>query len=36
MVSSVSTLAGFNVLTDGTGANFGMNLISLKNWDKRK
>jgi HAE1 family hydrophobic/amphiphilic exporter-1 len=36
MVSSVSTLAGFNVLTDGTGANFGMNLISLKNWDQRK
>lgn len=36
MVSSVSTLAGFNVLTDGTGANFGMNLISLKNWNERK
>ena len=35
-VSSVSSLAGFNVLTDGTGANFGMNLISLKNWDQRK
>ena len=35
MVASVSTLAGFNVLTDGTGANFGMNLISLKNWDER-
>ena len=36
MVSSVSTLTGFNVLTDGTGANFGMNLISLKNWNERK
>ena len=36
MVASVSTLAGFNVLTDGTGANFGMSLISLKNWDERK
>jgi len=36
MVASVSTLAGFNILTDGTGANFGMNLISLKNWDQRK
>jgi HAE1 family hydrophobic/amphiphilic exporter-1 len=36
MISSVSTLAGFNILTDGTGANFGMNLISLKNWDQRK
>lgn len=36
MVSSVSSLAGFNVLTDGTGANFGMNLINLKSWDERK
>lgn len=35
-VSSVSTLAGFNVLSDGTGASFGMNLISLKNWNDRK
>lgn len=35
-VSSVSTLAGFNVLTDGTGASYGMNLISLKKWDDRK
>lgn len=34
-VSSVSTLAGFNVLSDGTGASFGMNLISLKNWGSR-
>ncbi len=34
-VSSVSTLAGFNVLSDGTGASFGMNLISLKNWGAR-
>lgn len=35
-VASVSTLAGFNVLTDGTGASYGMNLISLKKWDERK
>lgn len=35
-VASVSSLAGFNVLTDGTGANFGMNLISLKKWDERE
>jgi len=35
-VSSVSTLAGFNVLSDGTGASFGMNLISLKHWNERK
>ena len=34
-VESVSTLAGFNVLTDGTGASFGMNLISLKKWEDR-
>ncbi len=34
-VASVSTLAGFNVLTDGTGASYGMNLISLKQWDER-
>jgi HAE1 family hydrophobic/amphiphilic exporter-1 len=34
-VASVSTLAGFNVLTDGTGASYGMNLISLKRWDER-
>lgn len=35
-VASVSTLAGFNVLTDGTGASYGMNLIGLKKWDERK
>lgn len=34
-VASVSSLAGFNVLTDGIGANFGMNLISLKKWNER-
>ena len=34
-VASVSTLAGFNVLTDGTGASYGMNLISLKRWNER-
>lgn len=35
-VSSVSGLAGFNFLTDGTGASYGMNLISLKNWNDRE
>ncbi len=35
-VASVSTLAGYNFLTDGTGASFGMNLISLKSWNDRK
>jgi hydrophobic/amphiphilic exporter-1 (mainly G- bacteria), HAE1 family len=35
-VKSVSSLAGFSVLSDGTGAVYGMNLISLKNWDSRE
>jgi HAE1 family hydrophobic/amphiphilic exporter-1 len=35
-VNSVSSLAGFSVLSDGTGAVYGMNLISLKNWEQRK
>lgn len=34
-VASVSTLAGYNFITDGTGANYGMNLISLKPWNER-
>jgi HAE1 family hydrophobic/amphiphilic exporter-1 len=34
-VNSVSSLAGFSLLSEGTGAVYGMNLISLKNWDKR-
>ncbi len=34
-VASVSTLAGYNFLTDGTGASYGMNLISLKSWKER-
>ncbi len=34
-VNSVSSLAGFSVLSDGTGAVYGMNLISLKNWEMR-
>ncbi len=34
-VDSVSSLAGFSVLSDGTGAVYGMNLISLKNWAYR-
>ncbi len=34
-VSSVSTMAGYNFLTDGTGASYGMNLISLKSWEER-
>ncbi len=34
-VHSVSSLAGFSVLSDGSGAVYGMNLISLKNWAER-
>lgn len=36
MVSSVSTLAGFNILTDGTGATYGMCMINMKSWDDRE
>lgn len=34
-VESVSSLAGFSMMTDGSGASFGMSTISLKPWDKR-
>jgi hydrophobic/amphiphilic exporter-1 (mainly G- bacteria), HAE1 family len=35
-VKSVSSLAGYEILTEGTGANSGTCLINLKNWDERK
>jgi len=35
-VESVSTLAGTNILSDGTGATYGTALINLKPWDDRK
>ncbi|WP_347275748.1 efflux RND transporter permease subunit, partial [Candidatus Kuenenia sp.] len=35
-IESVSTLAGTNILSDGTGATYGTCLINLKNWDERK
>lgn len=35
-VASVSALTGYNFVTDGTGASYGMSLISLKNWSERK
>ncbi len=35
-VEAVSTLAGFSMLTDGSGASFGMGMVNLKPWDKRK
>ena len=35
-IESVSTLAGFSLLTDGAGASFGMGTINLKAWSERK
>lgn len=35
-ISSVSSLAGYEVLTEGTGANAGTCLVNLKSWEERK
>lgn len=35
-VKSVSALAGYEILTEGTGSNSGTCLINLKDWDDRK
>jgi HAE1 family hydrophobic/amphiphilic exporter-1 len=35
-VESASSLAGFSMMTDGSGASFGMSTISLIPWDERK
>lgn len=35
-ISSISSLVGYNFVTDGTGASYGMKLISLKNWNDRE
>ncbi|QQR67861.1 MAG: efflux RND transporter permease subunit [Candidatus Brocadia sp.] len=35
-IASVSSLAGINILSDGTGATYGTCLINLKDWDDRK
>jgi HAE1 family hydrophobic/amphiphilic exporter-1 len=35
-IESVSSLAGTNILSDGTGATYGTCLINLKNWGERK
>jgi HAE1 family hydrophobic/amphiphilic exporter-1 len=35
-VQSVSSLAGYEILTEGTGSNSGTCLINLKNWSDRK
>lgn len=34
-VASVSSLSGYSILSEGVGAVYGMNLISLKNWKER-
>lgn len=34
-IESISSLAGFSMMTDGAGASFGMSTINLKAWDKR-
>lgn len=34
-VESISTLAGVNILSDGTGPTFGTALVNLKPWDQR-
>ncbi|WP_131537293.1 efflux RND transporter permease subunit [Pedobacter nototheniae] len=35
-IQSVSSLAGYEILTEGTGANSGTCLINLKDWTERK
>ncbi|REC59148.1 hydrophobe/amphiphile efflux-1 family RND transporter [Chryseobacterium pennae] len=35
-VKSVSSLAGYEILTEGTGSNSGTCLINLKSWEERK
>lgn len=35
-IESVSSLAGYEVLTEGRGSNAGTCLINLKNWEERK
>jgi hydrophobic/amphiphilic exporter-1 (mainly G- bacteria), HAE1 family len=35
-VKSVSSLAGYEILTEGTGSNSGTCLINLKDWNERK
>lgn len=35
-ISSVSSLAGYEILTEGRGSNAGTCLINLKDWSKRK
>mgnify|MGYP002777957254 CR=1 FL=1 len=34
-IEAVATLAGQNILSDGTGANYGTCIVQLKNWSER-
>lgn len=34
-VENVSTLAGFSLMTDGSGASYGMAMVNLKRWEDR-
>lgn len=36
MVESVSSLAGYSLMTESAGASYGMGIINLTPWDKRK
>lgn len=35
-IASTSSLAGFSMMTDGSGASFGMSTISLNSWSERE
>lgn len=35
-VENVTTLAGYSIITESAGASYGMGIINLKPWDKRK
>ncbi len=34
-IESISSLAGYNLLTEGSGASYGMSTITLKSWNER-
>lgn len=34
-IESISTLAGYSLMTEGAGATYGMGMIDLKKWDER-
>ena len=36
MIESVSTLAGYSLMTEGEGASYGMGMVSLRPWDDRQ